>query len=555
MAGCQGIAGSRVLHNYGQHTEDTVSTNSTVDGIVTQIRKRIAEENAHGVDSQHENSSRVTIPSQLEYRERMAEDSQRFVDLDTQIEAAARNIGEKPPVPPTWRGRFGSWAIDVLRRLLWWYGAPIQAAVDLLNRRNREQAARHLQMQEQILSLINGLQRALNRTDDVTTLRQEVAGWHDEGRLSRQELHRQLRGLEKSQAGTQSQVTVLTEQVESRVEMEQKVRGQISEIEGSLQKLRAHSALSDSLHAELAQHVSEADNAVSDRLATLESQLRADTEARAALAIEVNGYAERLEQNFKQQIDAVSGRLATLESQLRADTEARAALAIEVNGYLKRLEQSFRGQIDGLKGSLRELQVSNAISDSRRDELAQRISEANNAVSGRLATLETQLRADTEAREASAIEINGYLKRLEQSFRGQIDELKGNLQELRVANTVSDSQRAELAQRISEAAHAVWGRLPVLEAQLRSEIEAREALDVEINSHVDRLQQNLTAQTGELNEGLQQLRAHGVVSDSLRAELAYRASQATHAGWDRLSALERLQQELRAQVDEIKASV
>jgi ubiquinone/menaquinone biosynthesis C-methylase UbiE len=88
----------------------------------------------------------------------MEEDAARFADLDVRLENAARSIGQQPFAPPTWRGRFGAWMVQVLRRLLWWYGLPIKDALAQIGLRNREQAIRHRYLQEDVLALLSRIE-------------------------------------------------------------------------------------------------------------------------------------------------------------------------------------------------------------------------------------------------------------------------------------------------------------------------------------------------------------------------------------------------------------
>lgn len=338
-----------------------------VEDIVSQIRKRITEESVREAVPPRQSDFSTVIGTQEDYRERMAEDSRCFSDLEMRIAATAENIGKMPAVSP---GRLSSWFAGLLRRLLWWYPAPIQETIELLNRRNREQAARHLRIQEQILSLVGCLQQVQKHTEAIETLRAEVAHCRNESWVTRQEVQYQLRDLENRHSGMWSEVTGLKQKV-----------------------------------------------------AKLTEQL-----------------TRRLEE------------LGELQAQR---------------------ELSLWSQMDEFNRAVQELRVSTAASDSLRAELAQRVTEAAHTVWGRLPVLETQWRAETDAREALAGEV-----------KGQIDELKRNLDDLQARGEASDALRAELAQRVSQAAHAAWDRLPAFETRLRDEAAAREALAAEIRGLV-----------------------------------------------------------------------
>jgi SAM-dependent methyltransferase len=111
----------------------------------------------------------------------------------------------------------------------------------------------------------------------------------------------------------------------------------------------------------------------------------------------------------------------------------------------------------------------------------------------------------------------------------QVEQLREALREVRLCNEAAETRRTELAQRVSDAAHAVWGRLPMLEMQLESASRDHQRLQTELSSH-----------NSELKGRLAELETRSSVSDSLRMELAERASQALHSLSDRLSAMEKV---------------
>lgn len=445
-----------------------MSTDLNVESIVAQIRKRIAEESLNGQSSRHENGSSTSNSVQYGYRERMAEDSWRFADLDRQIESAALNIGAKPPVPPTWRGRVGSWIIDALRRLLWWYSAPLQETIQLLNKRNQEQAARHLQMQEQVVSLMDRLQEVLNRTE---------AGedWRDESRASQQHLRRQVTSLTEQVAKLDVSRVVeslsrrFQEASQARLQAEGEFRAQMDQLEEKLQKVQGPNVV----HAELEQRVAEISQAVNRRFMLLEGQLR--SEAQKLLA----GLGR-----VSEAVHDIEGRIRVFEQQLSAEVATREGFASQISGDVGQLQQK-----------IRELRVTYAAADSSRAELAQQLSEAAHAVWGRLPVLETQLTVESEAREAFTKETRSQIERLEQSIAGQMNELKGHLQEFQAAecraretsseetkNHAShlglalEKQRSELLvqqQRLSMFLREVRSRLPenLSEGQVRQMTE------------------------------------------------------------------------------------
>ena len=274
-----------------------------------------------------------------------------MADLDARIEAAAANIGKKPPFPPTWRGRFGSWASDLLRGLLGWDTAPIQQTFDLLNHRNREQDARLAQLQEQMLSLVDGLEKA----------RMQTVEW----------LNQRNREQSARLAQVQEQMLLVLDGLrQARIQTEQSLRRQINE-------LKVSSAESDALRADLTQHVAEVARAVWGWQSGLEPHARADAEFREALAREAKGDLEDLRAHIavadslraemaeraSEAAHAAWERLSALETQLHAEARAREAGDIEVmerklvKGRFASLyaefEDVFRGPRDEIKHRLK----------------------------------------------------------------------------------------------------------------------------------------------------------------------------------------------------------
>jgi O-antigen chain-terminating methyltransferase len=403
--------------------EDTVSTKVNVEDLVAQIRKRIAEESSPIKSSDHRNGSVSIAAVDLEYRERMESDSRRFLDLDAQVETSVTAIGGKPPVPPTPRGRVGSLAVDILRRLLWWYAAPIKQTFDLLNRRNREQAVRHRQMQEEVLFLKEGLQQAFQRLQTLETTQQNNT------RTWQQDLQKKLEELENRQTADCVQVEFV--------------------------KL-------------------------------LETQSQALSQARESVAIETTRLITRLQEDVKQKITQIEGNLqglristaefstvrnelASLSEMVRAHAEARDVFVVSTNGQIEQI----RGQVDELKGSFQELKVCNATSDSLRNELAQKVSEAASLAWGRLPVLETRLDSETEARTILAGETNNHLKRLEQNLSEGVNAIGGRASQIALS---LEKQRSELLvqeHRVSMFLRELRGRLPetLTEKQVREMTE------------------------------------------------------------------------------------
>jgi len=141
----------------------------SVEAIVAQIRSRIAEEKTRESSPPPVRLSVSEAPALdgAACRRRMEEDATRFAELDLRLEDIAPGIGQQPPAPPTFRGRFGGWIIQGLRRLLWWHALPVKEVVAQIGLRNREQAIRHRCLQGDLLELGESLQRAMSRIDGL----------------------------------------------------------------------------------------------------------------------------------------------------------------------------------------------------------------------------------------------------------------------------------------------------------------------------------------------------------------------------------------------------
>jgi hypothetical protein len=176
-----------------------MSNGFTVEAIVAQIRSRIADENARRLSPSQTSVLVTEKPSWdlMRSRQRMEEETARFAALDSRLENAARNIGQQPAAPPTWRGRFGACIVQGLRRLLWWYGLPIKDSIAQICYRNRQQAICHRYVQADLLALGESLQRAVSRIDRL------------------EQAYSEAQDLQRSIADCQTRVGLLAEQVES----------------------------------------------------------------------------------------------------------------------------------------------------------------------------------------------------------------------------------------------------------------------------------------------------------------------------------------------------
>lgn len=283
-----------------------MSNGLAVEAIVAQIRSRIAQENARKSGPSQTGLSADEGPSWHagRCRQRMDEDTARFADLDSRLETAARNIGQQPFAPPTWRGRVGAWIVQVLRRLLWWYGLPIKESIAQIGFRNREQAIRHRYLREDLLALSESLQTVVSRIDPLQKSQDNAAETAVRGlREIREDWSRQY-------YGTAQQITALNDQIE---------------------QLKAALGVSESLHGNLAL-----------RVAYLEARQESEAKAREAQLDKALG-------NLGERIADAIGRAERLEQtadalnlQLQAETRAREVLASVLNGQADKLQQITR---------------------------------------------------------------------------------------------------------------------------------------------------------------------------------------------------------------------
>ena len=198
-----------------------MSDGFTVEAIVAQIRSRIAEEKARKSSPSQTRLSVSEGPAWdvARFRQRMEEDTTRFAELDLRIKNAARNIGQQPLAPPTWRGRLGAWIVQGLRRLLWWYGLPIQEAIAQIGFRNHEQSIRHRHLQEDLLALSENLQRVVSRVDGLAQAYSEV------------------QSLQRSIADCQTRVGLLAAQVEAEVRAREVLAGVVNDLGNRIEQV------------------------------------------------------------------------------------------------------------------------------------------------------------------------------------------------------------------------------------------------------------------------------------------------------------------------------
>jgi SAM-dependent methyltransferase len=285
----------------------------TVEAIVAQIRSRIAEENARKSNPSQTRLSVSEGPVRdvAGRRQRMEEDTTRFADLDLRLENAARNIGQQPLAPPTWRGRLGAWIVQGLRRLLWWYGLPIKEAVAQIGLRNREQAIRHRYLQEDLLALSENLQRAVSRIDGL------------------EQAYSEAQSLQRSIADFRTRVGLLEEQVESRLNDLQKSQDSAAkDAARRLQEMLEDWSQRDRGVAQQITALNDLGNRIEQVSGALAAQVQAEARAREVLAGVVNDQGDRIEQ--------VNGALF---AQLQAEVHTREILAGVVNGQAGKLQQ------------------------------------------------------------------------------------------------------------------------------------------------------------------------------------------------------------------------
>jgi O-antigen chain-terminating methyltransferase len=317
----------------------------------------------------------------------MEEDTARFRDLDLRLENAARNIGQQPFAPPTWRGRIGAWVVQGLRRLLWWYGLPIKEAVAQIGLRNREQALRHRCLQEDLAALSETLQRAVSRIDGLA--QQVESGLNDRW---------------KSHDGAVKDAVRTLQQI--REEWGQRDVGiaqQITALNDQIQQLKAAQGVSESLRANLALRVAE-----------LAGEAEKAAKAREAPASTLEKHAERIEQ--------VNGALF---AQLQAEVHAREVLAGVVNGQAEKLQQvaGVLEPLASLPGRLSSLAVTHEKQRSalllQENRIAMFLREVRHQLPKPLS--EAQVRQFTDAPAGA---IGALYAEFEDTFRGPRELIK-----------------------------------------------------------------------------------------------------------------------------------
>lgn len=410
----------------------------TVETIVAQIRSRIAEENAR-------KSSLLPAPESVSESpswdvaaclQRMEEDTTSFEDLDLRIENAARNIGQQPLAPPTWRGRLGAWIIHGIRRLLWWYGVPIKEVVAQIGLRNREQAIRHRNLQKDLLALSGSLQRAVTRIDGL------------------EQPYREAQNLQWSIADCRTRVALLGEQVESRLNGLQKSQDsaakdavrQITALNDQVQQLKVAHDVLESLRTNLATRVAElASEAEKEwkRLPDLEAQQKSEAKAREALVNTLEEHTGKihhfdvalgsLEERIVNDIGRAEHATNTLNSELRAEMHAREVLAGLVNSQGLRIEQVNGALVAQLQTEMHAREVLAGVVNGQ----SGRIEQVNGALAG-------QLQAEMHAREILAGVANAQGERIEQVNGALAAQLQAEMQAREVLTSVVSGQADKL---------------------------------------------------------------------------------------------------------------
>jgi len=198
------------------------------------VRQRTAEEMATSLEGSEEEAG---------LRERMLQQSALLRNLDDAIAAAARGIGQCPPVPRTLRGRLGALVIRCLSRLAWWQQDQIRLCVSAVVRRNRDQAAHAAQFEQEVIGSLATIRQALGKLGrQVCETRAEVVGGITQVRTFQGEAEGRLSDIESAQIRLQSAQlgVVTTDEIKSLEQRIQQLEDRFhTELNGAQQRLMA----------------------------------------------------------------------------------------------------------------------------------------------------------------------------------------------------------------------------------------------------------------------------------------------------------------------------
>ena len=456
-----------------------MSDGFTVEAIVAQIRSRIAEEKTRKSSPSQTRSSVSEGPAGdiARGRMRMEEDAVRFADLDLRLENAARNIGQQPFAPPTWRGRLGAWAVQGLRRLLWWYGLPIKEALAQIGLRNREQALRHRNLQEDLFAFGESLHRAVSRIDgleraagEARSLQRGVADCEARIGLLADRVDGRWNDLQRSQESAAKDAARRQQEMhEDWSRRDGEIARQLSAWNDQLQQLKAAHGVSESLRTNMAL-----------RVAGLAGEAEKEAAAREALAGALETQAGRIRQ-FDERLQSLGdgiadamGRAERLEHttsalnlQLRAEAQARDVLMGVVSGQAERIEQVHGALLARIEAEAQAREVLMGVVGGQ----AERIEKVHQALSA-------QLQAEVHTREVLVAAVNGEAERIEQVHQALSAQLQAEVHTREVLAGTVKSQ----AERIEQVHGALF-------THLQAEVHTREVLAGVVNGQADKLQQ------------------------------------------------------------------
>jgi hypothetical protein len=137
-----------------------------MSGIRDRTRERAAAERAVSPQALEERASRE--------RQHAAEGSVRLKRLDDAVAVTAEAIGERPPAPPTLRGRIGSVLVRPIVRVLRWQREQIRACLSAVVRRNRAQAEHSAEFERNVIDSLAAIRQALADLDRRTAKAEEA---------------------------------------------------------------------------------------------------------------------------------------------------------------------------------------------------------------------------------------------------------------------------------------------------------------------------------------------------------------------------------------------
>ena len=344
---------------------------------------------------------------------------------------------------------------------------------------------------------------AISRDDDLNETWRADA---DAARRANDELHEKLDELMAARAtdieATKAAQAQATHAAAETARIEYALR---SELE-TLASLQAEAEPDESVN-ELKQTIQALAETTDERIATLATDLRAETATRtdeirrvdeleqtiAAIAEELKTQTENVERARTADAKAattatgqLSERLDELVALRATDAEAIQAARAEAGAAAAeavRIEEALRSELDALAARRAEAEPAERVK-----ELAQTIDALAQAMDDRLGTLAAELRAETAASRENTLS----------QVLAQSDELAASVDAIRETATGRQAETRQIGDRLADESRSLAARVDELVDRWADGVEAAEVAQERAAAEISRVEQGLMASLAEL---------------------------------------------------------